>query len=111
VQRCDDYRSIFGTSKSFAYFNISNDDQYRKFASKMFAATTVRDRVPYLTFNYNMQTLSQVSLLVKLQFYGAVANMAAFQQSVFDRAMLLGCCHSRNTMQCGMFRIHSFDLH
>jgi hypothetical protein len=68
IQCYDGCRSIFGTSKSFAYFNISNDDQYRKFASKMFAATTVRDRVPYLTFNYNMQTLSQVSLLVQLQF-------------------------------------------
>lgn len=47
--------------QNFAYFNISNDDQFRHFTSKLFTKTMVERMVPYETFNANLQTLSSVS--------------------------------------------------
>jgi len=44
----------------FPYFNISDDDQYRLFASKLFSKTVVLDRVDYGQFDMNMQTLNRV---------------------------------------------------
>ena len=43
--------------ENFAYFNISSDDEYRLFASKLFSETIVAERVSYEQFNLNLQTL------------------------------------------------------
>lgn len=52
----------------FAYFNISDDDQFWHFASKLFTGTHVEHRVTYSAFNANLQTLSVVNGIGK-NFY------------------------------------------
>ena len=46
--------------ENFAYFNISSDDEYRLFASKLFSETIVAERVSYEQFNLNLQTLNRL---------------------------------------------------
>ncbi|GMH35577.1 hypothetical protein BSKO_03445 [Bryopsis sp. KO-2023] len=52
---------LFGYN--FPYFNISDDDQYRHFASKIFSRTIVENRVEYATFNSNLQAVGRVAAI------------------------------------------------
>ena len=66
----ENYNAVIGKMKdifteasvgsNFAYFNISNDDEYRLFASKLFSETIVVERVSYEQFNLNLQTLNRL---------------------------------------------------
>lgn len=55
-------------SQPFPYFNISDDQQYNIFVSKVFPTVKVGQRVPYKVFNTNIQNLKTLSFLGNKRF-------------------------------------------
>lgn len=60
VNKMKDIFNEAAVGENFAYFNISSDDEYRLFASKLFSETIVAERVSYEQFNLNLQTLNRL---------------------------------------------------